>query len=393
QFFVEILKGYHWSGQHSVFDGLAQRLRAHGLGSDPMFGRIVMENAAERADADLAVAMARVAAQLPENIPKVVEALLKLGLASELSTFVDISQYPDNSLATNVRLCMALHAPEMAADPHALVDDVELMVENGLTPSFKLFFEAIRHIRLHGSPQLALQTYANLEAAGVPKSIELLKFVLQMHLELHDKEASIATYEELFERLQDSDFSTFSIHRPTMEKLVRLLIERRGIREARRAFDLLDGLPVLRHDLPYTALIEHYVHRKNFRKSRDLVSYIVQHDIPLKPRTINLYSRHLARYSPATDLANFVRYTQRVHLLHVVTDDVIGTLFALCAKEHKIADLEWIIGGMLFHRGRNYTWTEPLDYLGAVDPQLLQFVVHTAISAWPTSSRAATKML
>ncbi|KAJ2742201.1 hypothetical protein GGI19_006849, partial [Coemansia pectinata] len=45
RFFVATLKGYHWSGQHSMFDGLLQRLRAHGLGSDAMLGKVAMMNA------------------------------------------------------------------------------------------------------------------------------------------------------------------------------------------------------------------------------------------------------------------------------------------------------------------------------------------------------------
>ncbi|KAJ2747059.1 hypothetical protein GGI20_000863 [Coemansia sp. BCRC 34301] len=380
QFFVSILKGYHWSGQHSMFDGLVQRLRAHGLGSNAMLARVAMENAAERADYGLAVTMARVAARLPGNIPKVVQVLSRIGLANELSTCVDLTQYPDNNLTANARLCILLSSSEMAATPQALVDKVESMVECGFTPSFKTFFLTIRHIRLYGGVQLAIQTYAKLTAAGVPKSTELLLFVLQMHLELADSEAAIATYEELHERLRDSDFTRFRVFGPTMVKLVLLLIERRGIGEARKALDFLSGLPINRHYLPFAPLIEYYVNHKMFDESRSLVSYIVQHDIPLKPRTVNLYCRHLASHSSTTDLANFLRYVQRTQSLHVVTDDVLGALFALCALEHKVADLEWVVGAMSSVRAHPKAWLVAIDRLVAVDSQILPFVVHTAIN-------------
>ncbi|KAJ2447403.1 hypothetical protein GGF42_005448 [Coemansia sp. RSA 2424] len=393
RFFVAILKGYHKSGQHSMFDGLVQRLMAHGLGSDAMLSKVVMENAAARADADLAVAMARIAAQLPENIPQVVQVLSQVGLASELATCVDLAQYPDNNVTANARLCIALESTEMAADPQALVDEVERMVERGFTPSFQLFFRTIRHIRLHGSQQLAIQTYTKLAAAGVPRSIALLFFVLQMHLKQPDAEAAIAIYEELHERLRDSDFTKLHIYRPTMEELVLLLIEYRGIGEARQAFDFLSGLPVNRQYLPYAPLIEYYVNHKMFDESHSLISYVVQHDIPLKPRTVNLYCRHLASHSSSTDLANFLRYVQRTQSLHAVADDILGAFFAVCALGHKVADLEWVIEEMSSMRERFGAWSAAIDHLAAVDSQMLPFVVHTAINASQKKMRTAVDLL
>ncbi|KAJ2829015.1 hypothetical protein FBU31_002789, partial [Coemansia sp. 'formosensis'] len=123
RFFIAILKGYHISGQHSMFDGLLQRLRAHGLGFDAMLCRVAMENAFERMDPDSALAMARIAVQAPDNIPKVVQVLSQMGLASELSACVDLTQYPDNNLTANARLYVLLSNPEFAANPQALVDE------------------------------------------------------------------------------------------------------------------------------------------------------------------------------------------------------------------------------------------------------------------------------
>ncbi|KAJ2059563.1 hypothetical protein GGI17_004331 [Coemansia sp. S146] len=393
RFFVAILKGYHWSGQHSMFDGLLQRLRAHGLGSDAMLGKVAMENASERMHPDLAVAMARVAAQTPENIPKIAQVLSQMGLTSELSACVDLSQYPDNNLTANARLCILLGCSEMAADPQALVDEVTRMIERGFTPSFRLFFRTIRHICLHGGLQLAIRTYAALVAAGVPTGIELLFFVLQMHLEAGDSVAAIATYEELRERLRDSDFTRLSIYGPTMEKLVLMLIESRGIVEARQALDFLSGMPVNRQYLPYSPLIEYYVNHKMLDESHGLAGYVVQHDISLKPRTVNLYCRYLASRSSTTDFANFLRYVQRTHSLRVVSDDILGAFFALCALEHKVADLEWIIGVMSSMRRWLGAWSAAIDRLAEVDSQLLPFVVHTAINVSQDQGRTAVDLL
>ncbi|KAJ2736011.1 hypothetical protein IW152_001134 [Coemansia sp. BCRC 34962] len=393
RFFVAILKGYHWSGQHSMFDGLLQRLRAHGLGSDAMLGKVVMENAAERMNSGLAAAMARVAVQLPANIPKVVQVLSRMGLTSELAECVDLTQYPANNLTANAQLCVLLDRSEMAANPQALVDEVANMVKRGFTPSFQLFLRVICHVRLHGNLQLAIQTYTMLVAVGVPRSIELLFFVLQMHLEANDPVASIATYEELRERLRDSDFTKLRINGPTMEKLVLMLIERRGIAEAREALDFLSGLPVNRHYLPYSPLIEYYVSYKMTDESHSLVSYVVQHDISLKPRAINLYSRYLASRSSITDLANFLRYAQRTRSLHAVADDVFGVFFAMCAFDHKVADLEWIIGAMSSMPKCIGAWSAALNQLAEVDPQLFQFVVYTAINLSSNPGRTAVDIL
>ncbi|KAJ2028551.1 hypothetical protein IWW57_002097 [Coemansia sp. S610] len=393
RFFVAILKGYHWSGQYSMFDGLLQRLRAHGLGSDSMLGKAVMENAAERMNPDLAVAMARVAVQSPANIPKVVQVLSRMGLTSELAECVDLSQYPANNLTANARLCVLLSRSEMAANPRALVDEVINMVKREFTPSFQLFFHVISHIRLHGNLQLAIQTYTTLAAAGVPKSIELLFFALQMHLEARDSEASIATYEELRERLRDSDFTKLRIRGPTMESLMLTLIECRGIAVAREALGFLSGLPVNRHYLPYSPLIEYYVNSKMADEAHGLVSYVIQHDISLRPRAINLYSRYLASRSATTDLANFLRYAQRTRSLHAVADDVFGTFFALCAFDHKVADLEWIVGAMSSMRQCIGAWSAAFEQLAEADPQLLQFVVYTAISLSSNPGRTAVDML
>ncbi|KAJ2863993.1 hypothetical protein GGH94_003213 [Coemansia aciculifera] len=393
RFFVATLKGYHWSGQHSMFDGLLQRLRAHGLGSDAMLGKVAMMNASERMHPDLTVAMARVAAQAPENIPKVVQVLSQMGLTSELSACVDLAQYPDNNLTANARLCILLGCSKMAADPQALVDEVTHMIECGFTPSFRLFFRTIRHIRLHGGLHLAIRTYTVLVAAGVPTGIELLFFVLQMHLEARDSVAAIATYEELRERLRDSDFTRLCIYGPTMEKLVLVLIESRGIVEARQALDFLSGLPVNRQYLPYSSLIEYYVNHKMLDESHGLAGYVVQHDISLKPRTVNLYCRYLASRSSTTDFANFLRYVQRTHSLRVVSDDILGAFFALCALEHKVADLEWIIGVMSSMHGWLGAWSAAIDRLAEVDSQLLPFVVHTAINVSQNQGRTAMDLL
>ncbi|KAJ2041203.1 hypothetical protein GGI08_000678 [Coemansia sp. S2] len=393
RFFVAILKGYHWSGQHSMFDGLVQRLRAHGLGSDAMLGKVVMENASERLNPDLAIAMARIALQMPENIPTVVQVLSQMGLASELSACVDLAQYPDNNLTANARLSVLLGCSEIAADPQALAAEVTRMIERGFTPSFRLFFRTIRHIRLHSGLQLAIQTYTTLAAAGVPTGIELLFFVLQMHLEANNSVAAIATYEELHERLRDSDFTRLRIYGPTMEKLVLVLIENRGVVEARQALDFLSGLPVNRHYLPYSPLIEYYVNHKMLDESHGLAGYVVQHDISLKPRTINLYCRYLASRSSTTDLANFLRYVQRTQSLRVVSDDSFGAFFALCAVEHKVADLEWIIGVMSSMRGCLEAWSAAVDQLATVDSHLLPFVVHTAINVSQDQGRTAVDLL
>ncbi|KAJ2404974.1 hypothetical protein GGF41_007133, partial [Coemansia sp. RSA 2531] len=393
RFFVAILKGYHWSGQHSMFDGLVQRLRAHGLGSDAMLGKVVMENASERLNPDLAIAMARIALQMPENIPTVVQVLSQMGLASELSACVDLAQYPDNNLTANARLSVLLGCSEIAADPQALADEVTRMIERGFTPSFRLFFRTIRHIRLHSGLQLAIQTYTTLAAAGVPTGIELLFFVLQMHLEANNSVAAIATYEELRERLRDSDFTRLRIYGPTMEKLVLVLIENRGVVEARQALDFLSGLPVNRHYLPYSPLIEYYVNHKMLDESHGLAGYVVQHDISLKPRTINLYCRYLASRSSTTDLANFLRYVQRTQSLRAVSDDIFGAFFALCAVEHKVADLEWIIGVMSSMRGCLEAWSAAIDRLATVDSHLLPFVVHTAINVSQDQGRTAVDLL
>ncbi|KAJ2486143.1 hypothetical protein EV174_001296 [Coemansia sp. RSA 2320] len=379
EFFLNLLKGYHWSNQHSMFDGLIRRLRAHGLGSDPMLCKIALVNAVARQDLDLVASMAPLAARAPGNIAKVVQVLAQLGLASDLPACANLAQYPDNNIMARIRLDIAQNSPVLIACPQSLVDALECMVEGGFTPSFRQFHHAIHRIYLQGGPMLAIQTYKRLAAAGAPASINLQFLVLQMHVELGDSEAALTVFDELRNQLKDTEFTTLRFHPKPLKALVRLLMEKHGVTAAQQAFDFLTTLPISRRHLPYSLMIEYYLGHRMVDDSRSLISHAVQHDIPLQPRIIDSYCRHLELHSSTTDLANFLRYVQRTRFLSLVADDVLETFFALCALEHKISDLEWITEQLVLMRGRANAWTAIIDRLAVVDIHILSFIVHFAI--------------
>ncbi|KAJ2499504.1 hypothetical protein GGH96_003495 [Coemansia sp. RSA 1972] len=378
-FFVGLLKGYDRSSQHTMFDGLAAQLRARNVSTSLDLDKIIMQNAANRGDTELTMAMAELVAQSPDSIPSVVKILCKLGRADYVPELVPLHELPDNNIIANVRLELAISDPKVAIQPHRLLKHALSMMERGFTPSFRLTRDIIEKIWLCGGRQLAIRAYEELTAAGAPKSVNVMLLALKLYSRNTTKEESIGVYEELREHLAAADFNALVLPQPTISALAMVLIEKRGIDAAQAAFDFLSTLPTLQANLPFTPLIQYYVNSNMVEKLEVLLRRIVQHDIPLSFSGINLCCEFLVANSKVVDVANFLRYLERTNTLDSVSDNVFEKFFAMCASEYRAIDFEWAVGALIKIDRRWTTWRVIIDCLATKNTRVLSATVRLAI--------------
>ncbi|KAJ1965329.1 hypothetical protein GGI12_000854 [Dipsacomyces acuminosporus] len=394
QFFVSILKGYHRSNQHGLFSGLLARLKVHQLDIDIDMYSVMLANAAACKQTDVAISLANIVTEEPHNIPKVVQALCSTRLASKVPGIIELKRLPENNELANARLELEIHSPKSSSDPQRLLDYIDrAMLQRGFTPSFRLFRDVIRHLWLYGGRGLAISVYERLSSAGVPKSIGTLATALQLYAGSNVPHAALGVFDELAEHLEGSDLGSVSLHAPTLDKLMRLLIERRGIDPTQDALDMLLRLPIDKSTLPYGPLIEYYVNHKHTKRSRSIISHVVQYNVPLMPRAINIYCRDLAQESTATDFANFLRYLSRTRSLDKVADDVFGSFFVICAAQNKVFDFEWAARALAAMHGRETVWRLIVDLLAKQSTRSLALLVRSALKTKESAARMALSLL
>ncbi|KAI8325298.1 hypothetical protein GQ54DRAFT_295548 [Martensiomyces pterosporus] len=394
RFFVAVLKGYHRSNQHGMFSGLAARLKAHSLNTDADLDCIMLENAAARKQKEPAATLAKIAIQAPHNMPKVVKALCSAGQSSMVPSIVDLGQYPTNNALANARLELEIYKPETAACPQGLVEYVATdVIQRGFTPSFRLFRDVVTRVWLYGGRDLAIDAYERLSAMGVPTSVGLLSTALRLYINSSTPLKALSVFDELRSRLEAADFGSLCLHARTLDTLMKLLIENRGIEAAQESFDFLLEMPLSRQTLPYGPLIEYYVNHRLAKRSRSIISHVVQYSIPLPARAINVYCRHLAQESTATDFANFLRYLARTNTLDKAADDVFGAFFVVCAAESKAFDFEWAVKALATLRGRGTVWRVVVDLLAEQSTRALTLLVRAALGSKESASKMALELL
>ncbi|KAJ2851245.1 hypothetical protein IWW36_001266 [Coemansia brasiliensis] len=366
-FFISLLKGYSRSGQQHMFDGLATRLRLHQTSSNIEFDKVVMVNAAQCNNKELALAMGELVAQDPNSIPKVVSTLCDLGQASFAKKLALLSKYPSNNITANLQLEMCISDPSIVAEVGKLQDQVADMLKHGFTPSFRLTKDLIGKIWFHEGRDAAIRTYKMLTASGAPISVSLLLLMLQIYAQASLPHDLISVFAELRGRLSRSDFGIFQVPEPVIRKLIDTLIEYQGIEAAQSAFDFLSSLSILPARLPFTSMIRYYINFCIYDKLQALLGRIVQHNIPISAQGINLCCNYIAENMTVGDLANFLRYLERANRLNRVSDDVLASFFAMGIHEYKMADIRWAVGALIRLNRNDITWKTIIDRLAVIN--------------------------
>ncbi|KAJ2355736.1 hypothetical protein GGF43_002511, partial [Coemansia sp. RSA 2618] len=379
EFFIGLLKGYDQSHQHDMFDGLAAQLKARNMCSGPSLDRIIMTNAARRGDAKLAMLMASLVVKSPKNIPSVVKALCSLGQAEYAAELVSPLKLPDNNIVANVRLQLAIADPVVAVQPQKILDQAMTMIGSGFTPSFGLYKALIRKIWFHGGRHMAMKAYKGISAAGVPRSIGVLKTVLPLYLYSSTPKAAIEIYKELKTRLAAADLDNFLMPKAVLDTLMLVLIRMQGVGAAQDAFDFLSTIPLPPDRLPVTPLIEYYLNYGKSDKLQALLTRFVQQDIPLDKKGIDLCCKYLGAEANVADFANFLRYLERTGMLNQVSDTMFEKFFVLCADEYRVIDFEWAVGALGKLERSDIMWHDIIDCLSKRNTRVLLETLRAAI--------------
>ncbi|KAJ1957542.1 hypothetical protein EC988_000775, partial [Linderina pennispora] len=392
-FFICMLRGYHESGQDSMFDGLLSRLRLLSLQPDNGLRKVLLLNAMRRRDTDRVAVLSRAVKDSADLVPHIVRALCHVGEQARVTEIVDFAGFPATNSLENAKLEAAMYSPTVAGNPEVLINYAENMVKQGFTPSFRLFRDIVRHIWLHSGRDKAIQVYEKFGAMGMPKSIDMLSTAIQLYIGSRKPGRAVPVFMELIEWLSQSDLSTVSIDDKTLRRMMRLVILQSGIRVAHEIFGRLAKLPIKRAQLPYSTLIEFYVNHQQADRSRALISHVVQNNIPLTALAINLYCRYLAQESTVTDLANFLRYLSRTHTLDQIADDVAEKFFSRCAMERSMADFEWVTRALVKIRRPLGMWRRVLNSLGEHDVQTMCRMVQVVGECSEDPNRMMTVLL
>ncbi|KAJ2804412.1 hypothetical protein H4R21_001651 [Coemansia helicoidea] len=378
-FFVGLLKGYGWSGQHDMFDGLAARLRAHTPQSSVEIDHAIMANASKRDNADLTVVMAELVARVPANTEAVVYALCDVGRPDVIPTLVDLASLPENNRTANLRLYLALNDPDVALDPRRLQSLVLGMLSRGFTPTFRMSRAVISAIWLHGGSELAIAAYERLVPAGMPKTVGVLLRALQLYARSPTPGRGLDVFDELRERWAAADYAVVSLPSNAIGKLTALAIATRGIDAAQEMFDFLASRKTWLQRLPFTPLAEYYINHDMRDRAQALIVRAVQQGFAVGEHGANLCGRYLAETAGLTELANFLRHLQRTRELGLVANDVLVKYFALCAANYKKADFEWALVALAELDQDMKTWRAIIAQLEASNWRLLSAMVHVLI--------------
>ncbi|KAJ1906458.1 hypothetical protein LPJ81_001345 [Coemansia sp. IMI 209127] len=343
RFFASVLTGYDQSQQYTLFDALAGKLLDRFQYSNEYLNQVIMANAAKRGDDELMCKLAPMELQNIRKYPRFEKFAQHLWQSKELQSVLDISRFPENNLTANMKLSQDIDNVEMSLAPETLVCRTLDMIEKGYTPSFRLFARLIRRLSVCGSNDLAIETFEKLSAAGVPSSIELLLLLHTLYLHSSDGERAIAIFEAIRARLTPSDFGDITLHAPTMRKYVLFLLDRGEVSAAYDVVAFLHTLPCDHKELPYSTLIEYCISHRMLENSYDMIAHVVQHDISIEPRVINLCFHLLEKNESATDYANFLRYVSRIDMMDFVPDSAFETFFLRSMQGRKISDIEWAV--------------------------------------------------
>ncbi|KAJ1992490.1 hypothetical protein GGI25_000163 [Coemansia spiralis] len=351
KFFTSILSGYDMSNQNIMFDSLAEKLITRFQYSNQILNQVLSRNAVRRKLDDRVQKTAPSILQDLCRFPKVAFSLTGYRQPHKLRELLDISRFPENNFTANMKLMLALDSPNMAASPDMLLRFSLDMVNQGFTPTFKHFYLLLRKLWLCGGHEMAIEAFEEMTAAGVPCSIDILFFMVGMYLRNSTPEHAIKLFEELRHWLKDSNFGGLKPHTKSMRALMQHIVEKKDVAYAQDVIVFLRSLPFDPKTLPYSPLVGYYVSNNMVDKSRSMITYIAQHNIPLEPSVVKLCCNDFADNSSITDFANFLRYLHRTHALKHASDSVFEAFFVRCLHERKPAYLEWIIS-VLAHRAR-----------------------------------------
>ncbi|KAJ2800549.1 hypothetical protein H4R20_004019 [Coemansia guatemalensis] len=380
-FFIGLLKGYDRSLQFDMFDGLVARLRFREIGANVELEKVIMYNAAARNDIDKTMSMARLVAKAPDHLPGVVRTLCNSGLVDRLSEVVDLQNFPDNKTTANMRLEVAVSTPINSARAWSLLKQILSMVARGLAPSTRLCEKVIKQIWLYDGRQGALAGYKDLMDAGVSKSISMTLLALQLYLRSSTPRVALELFDELCERWAAAEFGSIILPYGSINRLLTLMIEVRGLDAAEKTLAFLGTLPIELKYLPFMPLIEHYINYRHLEKLHSMVNQIVQHSIPIPAHGVAICCRYFSDSAGFEDFAIFLRYVQRIGALKAVPNNLLSDFVVRCLNEHKMGDFEWICAAMAGLKPDIRTWRTVIGNITPMGRRVLSTAVHLAITS------------
>ncbi|KAJ2078016.1 hypothetical protein H4R24_004772 [Coemansia sp. RSA 988] len=380
-FFIGLLKGYDRSLQFDMFDGLVARLRFREIGANVEFEKVLMYNAAARNDMEKTMSMAKLVAKSPDHLPGVVRTLCNIGLVDNLPEVVDLQNFPDNTTTANMRLEVAVSTPVNAARAWSLLKQSLSMIERGLAPSTQLCEKVIKQIWLYDGRHGALACYKDLMNAGVSKSISMTMLALQLYLRSSTPRVALELFDELCERWAAADFGSILLPYGSINKLLTLMIEMRGLEAAEKALEFLGTLPIEPKYLPFMPLIEHYINYKHLDKLHSMLNQVVQYSIPIPAHGIAICSRYFSDSASHEDFATFLRYVQRIDALRAVPNNLLSDFVVRSLNEHKMGDFEWICAAMASLKPDIRTWRTIIGNITPTGRRVVSTAAHLAITS------------
>ncbi|KAJ2760029.1 hypothetical protein H4S06_001936 [Coemansia sp. BCRC 34490] len=395
RFFICILKGYDLSHQNVLFDSLARKLVHRLQYTNNELNYVLMVNAARRGDLELAHILAPQVMESLSKFPRNEVVLRKIYQPEKRRELLNLERFPENNFTANMKLSLEIDASSRSLKPKSLLHSALDMVDKGYTPSFSMFSQLIRHIALCNNQNMAIEAFDRLSDAGVPYNVEILLFVLGLHLRSSSRARSVDIFEDIRSRLALSDAGKISLPGLTMQKYMEFLIERDDLVAAHQMLDFLRTLPCDYNRLPYSPLIRYYIARGMLDDAHKLITSVVQHDIPIDSVVIKMYCQVLLENAETADCGNFLRYIHRTDRIASVPYSVFEIFVLHCVKKRRIADIEWVVEVLVNSPGETTgVWRAILKRLGkSSNIQDVANIVKMAIDLATDKGRAGMHLL
>ncbi|KAJ1847704.1 hypothetical protein LPJ73_004182 [Coemansia sp. RSA 2703] len=216
---------------------------------------------------------------------------------------------------------------------------------------------------------------------------------MHLRLESSNPSSALSTFDDIRERLGSADLSFLQLHAATGDKLVKTLIEYRGIAGALDAFSFLSSLPILRSKLPYSALIGYCLNHRLWDQAHSMVRHIVQRDIALRPEVANQICHYLTLRSTSSDAVNFLRYIQRMGSLGTMSNETLVSVIYSCIETGRIVDLEWVISALADCGTHLFLWRGLVDCLAPLNTSALLRVIRIVFETSEFKQKTALDFL
>ncbi|KAJ2857525.1 hypothetical protein J3B02_000938 [Coemansia erecta] len=394
-FVAGLLQGYNASYQNEMFDAVASKvdLDAIDLNHVRVYS-VIMKNAARRGKRKLVRKIAqKIAIDERQGVLQAVQALGAVGDIDMARAVcgAHTRRFAKNNITANMLLELAL--ADASTDPLELAVYARSMVDDGFTPSLRLFANLIDRLWLRSGVNLALSTFDYLLAAGAPVSIGILLKIVHLRLKSSAPYLALDTFEAACDQLRNINVGRLHLHDKTMHKIMELLMRQKGIFAAFEAFELFQSLSVNQSTLPYGLIIEYCLNHNYYDRAHSLIRQVVQHDIKVSHQVAKACCQYFLLHSTVSDTVNFLRYLQRTRTLGYIEYENADSVLWRCVEAGRMTDFQWIIDASTNYPSLEPAWGRLVDRFAPSNSHALLIMVRLIVLDKENTTKAALALL